>query len=513
MNNTPQVKLGIVAVSRDCFPMELSVNRRKAIVKAFKGKYGDIYECPTAVENEMDMGKALAEVKEAGVNALVVFLGNFGPETPETLLAKKFDGPVMFAAAAEESGDNLQNGRGDAYCGMLNASYNLALRNIKAYIPEYPVGTATEVAEMISEFVPVASALLGLKNLKIITFGPRPQDFLACNAPIKQLYNLGVEIEENSELDLFAAFNAHEIPINRPVVQFHNNQRDGHSRQTINTGNVSYHNNSLAGNTPKTISQEEGGYAGYQEKVEGNKVCSRSKSFEDHFSQAAMFYNSMSSVEKKHIIDAFKFELSKVNSKEIRQQVINMFGNVNIDMMTQVAQYIGADSPKGEASEYAKISPALNQENTIKKPDTLKVGVILSEGFNADEFNTTMKALKAANTMPEIIGPNLSSIKGSDGTKQMPKHTLLSADPVLFDAVYVLGGDNVDADFKMRAKIFIEETYRHFKPISVSQSMAMLLNPEMEGQPGVTASDGKDQYTNKFIADISAHRHWNRKII
>lgn len=207
MNNIPQVKLGIVAVSRDCFPMELSASRRKAVVGAFNG---EIFECQTTVENEKDMRKALAEVKAAGVNALVVYLGNFGPETTETLLAKEFDGPVMFAAAAEESGDNLINGRGDAYCGMLNASYNLALRNIKAYIPEYPVGTASEVAEMISDFVPVATALLGLKNLKIISFGPRPQDFLACNAPIKQLYNLGVEIEENSELDLFAAFNAHK---------------------------------------------------------------------------------------------------------------------------------------------------------------------------------------------------------------------------------------------------------------------------------------------------------------
>jgi L-fucose isomerase-like protein len=206
MNNTPKVKLGIVAVSRDCFPMELSANRRKAVVEAFKG---EIFECETTVENEKDMRKALAQVKEAGVNALVVFLGNFGPETSEALLAKEFGGPVMFAAASEESGDKLVGGRGDAYCGMLNASYNLALRNIKAYIPEYPVGTAPEVAEMISEFVPVANALLGLNNLKIISFGPRPQDFLACNAPIKQLYNLGIEIEENSELDLFAAYNAH----------------------------------------------------------------------------------------------------------------------------------------------------------------------------------------------------------------------------------------------------------------------------------------------------------------
>ncbi|WLC85660.1 L-fucose/L-arabinose isomerase family protein [Clostridium estertheticum] len=209
MKNLPQLKLGIVAVSRDCFPMELSESRRKAVVENFKRSNVDIFECLTTVENETHMLKALKEVKEAGVNALVVYLGNFGPETSETLLAKQFGGPVMFVAASEESGDNLMNGRGDAYCGMLNASYNLALRNIKAFIPEYPVGTASEVADMISEFVPVATTLLGLNNLKIISFGPRPQDFLACNAPIKQLYNLGVEIEENSELDLYAAFNAH----------------------------------------------------------------------------------------------------------------------------------------------------------------------------------------------------------------------------------------------------------------------------------------------------------------
>ena len=134
---------------------------------------------------------------------------SFTWETSVTLLAKHFDGPCMFIAAAEESGNNLIQGRGDAYCGMLNASYNLKLRNIKAYIPEYPVGTAEECAEMIEEFLPIARAVIGLSSLKIISFGPRPLNFLACNAPIKQLYNLGVEIEENSELDLFEAFNAH----------------------------------------------------------------------------------------------------------------------------------------------------------------------------------------------------------------------------------------------------------------------------------------------------------------
>ena len=214
MNNIPEVKLGIVAVSRDCFPIALSTQRRKNIVAAYGGP---LYECPVTVENEADMLKAVADVQAAGCNALVVFLGNFGPETPETLIAKYFDGPCMFVAAAEGDGD-LINGRGDAYCGMLNCSYNLGMRHLKGYIPEYPVGTAADIAKMIADFVPIARAVIGVKNLKIISFGPRPQDFFACNAPIRGLYELGVEIEENSELDLLVAYREHKGDKRIPAV-------------------------------------------------------------------------------------------------------------------------------------------------------------------------------------------------------------------------------------------------------------------------------------------------------
>ena len=205
MQNIPEVRLGIIAVSRDCFVISLSESRRAAIKAAYKG---ELYECPVTVESEADMLKAVADVQAAGCNALVVFLGNFGPETPETLIAKHFDGPCMFVAAAEGDGD-LINGRGDAYCGMLNCSYNLGMRHLKGYIPEYPVGTADDIAKMIADFVPIARAVIGVQNLKIITFGPRPQDFFACNAPIKGLYELGVEIEENSELDLLVSYREH----------------------------------------------------------------------------------------------------------------------------------------------------------------------------------------------------------------------------------------------------------------------------------------------------------------
>ena len=206
MKNIPDIKLGLIAVSRDCFPIALSTKRRQNIMAQCGGL--PVYECPVTVENEKDMLRAVEDVKNAQCNALCVFLGNFGPETPETLIAKYFDGPVMFVAAAEGDGD-LINGRGDAYCGMLNCSYNLGMRHLKGYIPAYPVGTAADIAAMIADFIPVARAIVGIKNLKIITFGPRPQDFFACNAPIKGLYELGVEVEENSELDLLVAYKAH----------------------------------------------------------------------------------------------------------------------------------------------------------------------------------------------------------------------------------------------------------------------------------------------------------------
>ncbi|MBR4038655.1 MAG: fucose isomerase [Clostridia bacterium] len=217
MTNIPVVKLGIVAVSRDCFPIALSEKRRANIVAVCEAKGLPVYEAKTTVENEKDMLKAVAEVNEAGCNALTVFLGNFGPETPETLIAKYFDGPCMFVAAAEGDGDMI-NGRGDAYCGMLNCSYNLGMRHLKGYIPEYPVGTAEEIADKMAEFVPIARTILGLKDLKIITFGPRPQDFFACNAPIKGLYELGIEIEENSELDLLVSYKEHANDPRIPAV-------------------------------------------------------------------------------------------------------------------------------------------------------------------------------------------------------------------------------------------------------------------------------------------------------
>ena len=206
MKNIASVKAGIIAVSRDCFPIELSQKRRDRVVEECGRKRVPVTAVETIIENEGDVVRALDEIKVKGINALVVYLGNFGPEGPLTMLAQKFRGPVMVCAAAEESQNDLIDGRGDAFCGMLNASYNLGLRKVEAYIPEYPAGTASDIANMIGDFIPVARVILGLKKLKVFAFGPRPQDFLACNAPIKPLFDLGIEIMENSELDLYDIF-------------------------------------------------------------------------------------------------------------------------------------------------------------------------------------------------------------------------------------------------------------------------------------------------------------------
>ena len=216
MDNIPHIKIGVVAVSRDCFPASLARTRLEALKQACAGqlKDEDVYFCPTIiVESESDMLSAYSQCLKAGCNALCVYLGNFGPEIAEALLAKHWaefpGGPVMVMAAAEEENNDLHDQRGDAYCGLLNASYNLNIRGVKAYIPASPVVLPEEGAKELAYFHKIAKVIYGLKHLKLISFGPRPNNFLACNAPIKGFFDLGIEVEENSELDLLVSYRQH----------------------------------------------------------------------------------------------------------------------------------------------------------------------------------------------------------------------------------------------------------------------------------------------------------------
>ena len=204
----PKVNLAIVGVSRDCFSIDLTKKRLSALEDACKANDQELFFCKTIIESENDVVMALDEATKAGANAAVIYLGNFGPEGPSTIFAEKFNGPVMLCGAAEESMNNLKDGRGDALCGMLNASYNSILRNVPVYIPGRPIGLPDKLAQEIKYFHTLAKVAIGVKNLKIMGFGPRPHDFYACNAPLQPLYDLGIEVMENSELDLLQLFEA-----------------------------------------------------------------------------------------------------------------------------------------------------------------------------------------------------------------------------------------------------------------------------------------------------------------
>lgn len=204
--NTPGIKMGIIGVSRDCFPRELTQKRMQALVAECKKLRLPIIPCSVIIETDKDAMAAVAEMKKKGANAATVYLGNFGPEGPLTIFAREFGQPFMLCAAAEESRTSLISGRGDAFCGMLNASVNTDLRNLQAHVPSNPVGLPVQVAQMIAHFIDVARVTVGIRNLKTLSFGPRPQDFYACNAPIKPLYDLGIEVMENSELDMYVLF-------------------------------------------------------------------------------------------------------------------------------------------------------------------------------------------------------------------------------------------------------------------------------------------------------------------
>ena len=204
--NTPEIKLGIVGVSRDCFPASLTKRRLDTLMAELKKLRVPAVASTVIIERESQTQEAMDELLDAGCNAAVAYLGNFGPEGPTTIFLEKFPGPIMVCAAAEENKAVLSRDRGDALCGLLNCSYNLALRRLTAYIPELPVGLPKDLAPEIAKFTDIARILVGLNNLKVFGFGPRPQDFFACNAPIQPLYDLGVEVMENSELDLLQEF-------------------------------------------------------------------------------------------------------------------------------------------------------------------------------------------------------------------------------------------------------------------------------------------------------------------
>lgn len=306
-----------------------------------------------------------------------------------------------------------------------------------------------------------------------------------------------------------------QIPINRPIVDVHNNQRDGWHQHMIPKGPVSYMKSAIDDQSPYYATPEEGGYEHYQEKIDARKIQARAESFKDHFSQATAFYKSLSEVEQDHIKNAFSFELSKVKRPEIRQNVVDMFANVDEDLAKEIAKNIGADTPNAErgfdpagvkpTKEALKVRmPEFSQEDTIFKPDTLKVG-IYSDDEDDFDFKGLTKALKDKKAKPEIIQENLQDTK--DGV--MVTHRYETVHPVLEDALIVVVPEKPSQAFKKNVGEFVKETFKHYKPLWIIGDPTDILADDKQKAEGVMVTkDSKE--INKFIENLTKQRFWDR---
>lgn len=288
--------------------------------------------------------------------------------------------------------------------------------------------------------------------------------------------------------------NFHELPINRPVCPFANNQRDGYGRQTINKGRVSYHKNGLQNNTPAPVPPEEGGYTHYEEKMEGRKVRARSASFDDHFSQARLFWHSMTKTEQEHITNAFCFEVGKVETLEIRQRVVDMFANVDVTLATTIAETVGVLPPSDKTdTPPPQTSDAVSMlKNVVTFTQSKKVGMIVAPDTDVEAYRTP---LKERGVTVELI----SATQGVIGNDTID-HTFETASPVLYDGIIVAATFD-DARLQRKVRTFCDETFDHYKPLAFMTDTSIAGNYE---GPGIeTTIDG-------FIDALALGRHFDR---
>jgi catalase len=338
----------------------------------------------------------------------------------------------------------------------------------------------------------------------------------------------------DTQLSRLGSPNFHEIPINRSVAPVHNNQRDGHMRQTINKGISSYDPNRTGGGCPYQAMSSEGGFTSYNERIDARKVRARSKSFFDHFSQAALFFNSQSEAEQSHIVNAFRFELGKVSIPDVRERVVGFLTQVSQKLAADVAYGLGMPVPalpeqpnfsvpadedpaafqpvKGK--QKIKSSAALSMANTIK--NTIKsrqIAILIADGVNGASVNKMKKALEKEGAQTKLIAPRLGTVKAADGSDIAVDMSLLTSASVVFDAVYIPGGASAgQLQAEADAIHFVNEAYKHCKAVAFDKDAAAFIAataiPENDGaDPGLIA----DGNAGSFIQAIAQHRFWDRE--
>ena len=352
----------------------------------------------------------------------------------------------------------------------------------------------------------------------------------------------------DTQLSRLGSHNFQEIPINRPVCPVHNNQRDGHMRQTINTGRVSYEPNTLGGGCPYQAKASEGGFTSYPEKIDGIKIRTRSQSFRDHFSQAKLFFNSQSDAEKNHIVDALCFELGKVETAAIRMRMVKLLSFVDMELAAPVAVYLGIEIPAKQdgplnrslpadanPDDYQPLivpdtlekSPALSMAGTIKNTiRTRRVAFLVADGVNENSVINMQKALEAEGASVDLVAPKLCALKSANDTAFPIMKSFLTTTSVLYDAVYVPGGVSSVATLAAEpdALHFLNEAFKHCKAIAADTDALQVLQEtyfyrklpqdfteENVMMTGIVIGEGSGDTVGLFIKAIAQHRFWERE--
>jgi catalase len=338
----------------------------------------------------------------------------------------------------------------------------------------------------------------------------------------------------DTQLSRLGGPNFEEIPINRPLAPVHNYQQDGHMRQRILKTQANYTPNSIAGGCPFLASAKRG-FSHFPTPVTGNVVRRRSPTFADHFSQASLFYDSLSAAEQRHLIAALQFELGKVERKNIRQAVVDLLASVDMDLARTVAEGVAVDEPAAVTKPHnprlgISVSPSLSLESSPKTSiATRKIAVLVADGVSGDELATTRAAIEAQGAEMELIAPKLGIVKTREGDDVEAVRNYLTAASVLYDAVFVPGGKASVDTLKLQgfAERFVAEAYRHAKPIGASgegvsllQAAGVIANPASASgavtshQGVVTAAAGADtsDFATQFIDAIRQHRFWDRPV-
>lgn len=316
-----------------------------------------------------------------------------------------------------------------------------------------------------------------------------------------------------------------QIPVNRPVAPVRNHHRDGYHQMDIHQGRASYHKNSLSAGCPAVGG--EGSYVHYPERVDGNKIRKRAESFADHYSQATLFWNSMSDWEKEHIVGAFRFELGKCDHRHIREGVIAHLDRVDHDLAVQVAEGVGVQSPQeGAAANHGRSSPALSQADA--RADSVrgrKIAVLVADGADSGAVAAVGDALTGAGAVVEVLAAKDGFVQAADGGRIEVTRAMPTVASVLYDAVLVPGGEQSagtlahDGD----AVHFVAEAFVHCKAIGALDAGIGLL--ERAGIDGVRFSDGATvsdagvvtgrgaggDFPARLVEAVAAHRHWTRK--